>query len=85
MVHYDPEFYRGKRVFVTGHTGFKGSWLCKMLLMAGAEVSAEEARDWGLVDRIVAPERLMRSAEALAADVLTASPEHVMAIKATIG
>ena len=23
MVHYDPEFYRGKRVFVTGHTGFK--------------------------------------------------------------
>lgn len=25
MVHYDPEFYRGKRVFVTGHTGFKGA------------------------------------------------------------
>ena len=33
------EFYKGKRVFVTGHTGFKGSWLCKMLLMAGAEVT----------------------------------------------
>lgn len=32
------ESYRGKRVFVTGHTGFKGSWLCEMLLMAGAEV-----------------------------------------------
>ena len=30
--------YRGKRIFVTGHTGFKGSWLCEMLLMAGAEV-----------------------------------------------
>ena len=42
MVHYDPEFYRGKRVFVTGHTGFKGSWLCKMLLMAGAEVTGFE-------------------------------------------
>lgn len=39
MVHYDPKFYCGKRVFVTGHTGFKGSWLCKMLLMAGAEVT----------------------------------------------
>ena len=40
MVHYDPKFYCGKRVFVTGHTGFKGSWLCKMLLMAGAEAIA---------------------------------------------
>lgn len=33
------KFYKGKRVFVTGHTGFKGSWLCKMLLLAGAEVT----------------------------------------------
>lgn len=33
------EFYKGKRVLVTGHTGFKGSWLCKILLMAGAEVT----------------------------------------------
>lgn len=32
-------FYKGKRVFVTGHTGFKGSWLCKALTMAGAEVT----------------------------------------------
>ena len=30
-------FYRHKKVFVTGHTGFKGSWLCAMLLMAGAD------------------------------------------------
>lgn len=30
--------YRGKRVLVTGHTGFKGSWLCEWLLMLGAEV-----------------------------------------------
>lgn len=32
-------FYRGRRVLVTGHTGFKGSWLCALLLRAGAEVT----------------------------------------------
>ena len=39
MKEFDLDFYRGKRVFVTGHTGFKGTWLCKMLLLAGAEVT----------------------------------------------
>ncbi len=33
------DFYAGKRVFLTGHTGFKGSWLCKILTMAGADVT----------------------------------------------
>lgn len=33
------EFYKGKKVLVTGHTGFKGTWLSKLLLMAGAEVT----------------------------------------------
>lgn len=33
------EFYKGKRVFLTGHTGFKGSWMCKMLTNAGAIVT----------------------------------------------
>ncbi len=31
-------FWRGKRVLVTGHTGFKGAWLCLMLRQMGAEV-----------------------------------------------
>jgi len=33
------DFYKGKRVFVSGHTGFKGSWLCFLLSLAGAEVT----------------------------------------------
>lgn len=33
------KFYQGKRVFVTGHTGFKGTWLCKILADAGAKVT----------------------------------------------
>lgn len=32
-------FYQGKRVFITGHTGFKGSWLSAVLLKAGAVVT----------------------------------------------
>ncbi|MVM38067.1 CDP-glucose 4,6-dehydratase [Spirosoma sp. HMF3257] len=33
-----PDYYKGKRVFLTGHTGFKGSWLLSWLHMLGAEV-----------------------------------------------
>lgn len=35
----DLSFYRGKRVFLTGHTGFKGTWLSRMLVNAGAIVT----------------------------------------------
>lgn len=34
----DLSFYKGKKVLVTGHTGFKGSWMCKLLVMQGANV-----------------------------------------------
>jgi CDP-glucose 4,6-dehydratase len=37
-VGVSPDFWRGKRVLVTGHTGFKGSWLTLWLLHMGAEV-----------------------------------------------
>jgi len=33
------DFYKGKKVFVTGHTGFKGSWLCHILSNVGADVT----------------------------------------------
>ncbi|MDE5995965.1 MAG: CDP-glucose 4,6-dehydratase [Eubacterium sp.] len=34
----DLSFYKDKTVFITGHTGFKGSWMCKVLTSLGANV-----------------------------------------------
>lgn len=39
MAYINFDFYKGKRVFVTGHTGFKGTWLCHILVNAGAVVT----------------------------------------------
>ena len=38
MSLFEPNLYRGKRILVTGHTGFKGAWLVRILVMLGAEV-----------------------------------------------
>lgn len=35
----DLKFWQGKRVFLTGHTGFKGSWFCLLLNLLGAKVT----------------------------------------------
>lgn len=35
----DNKFYNGKKVLITGHTGFKGAWMCKLLINAGAKVT----------------------------------------------
>ena len=35
----DISFYKNKKVLITGHTGFKGSWMCKALINAGADVT----------------------------------------------
>jgi CDP-glucose 4,6-dehydratase len=37
MRQIDRHFWRGRRVFVTGHMGFKGAWLCSLLAHLGAE------------------------------------------------
>jgi len=38
MLDFFKNKYEGKKVFVTGHTGFKGSWLIKILSMLGADI-----------------------------------------------
>lgn len=35
---FNPSFFKDKTILITGHTGFKGSWLTKMLIMFGARV-----------------------------------------------
>lgn len=39
MFNFGLDFYQGKKVLVTGHTGFKGTWMCAMLLQNGAKVT----------------------------------------------
>ena len=38
MKSLDSQFWAGKKVMITGHTGFKGTWLCELLLLLGARV-----------------------------------------------
>jgi len=47
MALVDPEFWAGKRVFLTGHTGFKGSWMSQWLLHMGAKLRGfSSGLDW---------------------------------------
>lgn len=56
----------------------------KMILMAGQKITTEEALHWGLIDRVVAADSLLESAEALTADVCAATADHARAIKGLI-
>lgn len=47
----------------------------RLILMGGQKITAQEAYDYGLVDRIVAPEDLMQTARDLVGDTLAAKPE----------
>ena len=82
-----PAFWRGKRVLVTGHTGFKGAWLTMMLKRLGAEVcgvslSADQPslfRQAGIVKRVDAHyEADLRDTSAVGAIVSSEAPEIVI-------
>ena len=90
LVKYMMDFYRGKRVFVTGHTGFKGTWLCQLLLMAGAQVTGfalppEKLSLWnitGLEGKVTSILGDIRDLDALQAAFHAARPEIVFHLAA---
>ncbi len=82
----DKEFWRGKKVFITGHTGFKGSWLCLWLHSLGADVtgfSLSPPTDPSLFDLCNIQEDTktiigdIRNREAFSSALLNAKPEIV--------
>ncbi len=83
--------YAGLRVLVTGHTGFKGSWLCEWLLQLGAEVhglALEPETDPSLFHQLGLAQRLnhtiadIRNPEAVATAFAAARPQLVFHLAA---
>jgi len=84
-------FYRNKRVFITGHSGFKGSWLCRWLLAEGAEITGYSLPDDGekslfrllnMQKTINHVEADIRNMDKLAAEMKKAKPEIVFHLAA---
>jgi len=57
----------------------------KMVLMAGQKITAQEALNFGLIDRILEADGFTQEIAALSGDALAATPENLMAIKAMCG
>lgn len=87
----DLNFFRGRRVFITGHTGFKGSWLTLWLLRRGAIVSGYSLEaptspslfeTLGLIAEIQHFSGDVRDAEYLASVLKSEQPEMVFHLAA---
>ena len=80
------DVYRGRRVLLTGHTGFKGAWLAEWLLALGAEVTGFALPppthpslfgQLGLVSRLRHIEGDVRDPAAVRAAVAASQPDFV--------
>ena len=87
----NKNFFSGKKVFLTGHTGFKGSWLSRILILSGAEVTgySQEPPTEPNLFSILGLEKEMnsiigdvRDREKLAKAVKEAQPELVLHLAA---
>ena len=83
------EVYRNRRVLLTGHTGFKGSWLALWLKTLGAKVTGlalepeTTPSHWSLLDLDIDEKRVdIRDAEAVADTVNSSSPEIIFHLAA---
>ncbi len=82
----DPDFWRGRRVLLTGHTGFKGAWTALWLHRMGADVAGialppDQPSLFGLLglDRLMASTFVdLRDRSALADAIKVADPEIVL-------
>lgn len=87
----DLNFYKGKKVFLTGHTGFKGTWLSRILILAGAEVtgySLEPPTEPSIFEQTKTASQMksiigdIRDGEKLKAAMIEAEPDIVLHLAA---
>lgn len=84
--------FRGKKVLVSGHTGFKGTWLCEWLVLLGAEVSGFSLRELptspslfeqvGLADRMEDLRGNVRNSEEVGEWISSRNPDFLFHLAA---